>query len=200
MVQRSYHAGDHIFQSLVRAQCLYHPPSSVTWRGVPLAFNRSFALSASTTISGSLSLVRSMKLSIARSRSVPLPRVYAAGGSLVGDAFQSLVRAQCLYHHRDCAADGYLQPGFQSLVRAQCLYHRIRWGNVIAENINFQSLVRAQCLYHRSAVVGLIESQPAFNRSFALSASTTSIAATGASASDVLSIARSRSVPLPPDG
>src|SRR6266567_2593552 len=61
------------FQSLVRAQCLYH----VAWRwGVPLAchtFNRSFALSASTTQDDTHCIQYTTTLSIARSRSVPVP-------------------------------------------------------------------------------------------------------------------------------
>src|SRR2546428_7187110 len=63
---------------------------------------------------------------------------------------------------------------FQSLVRAKCLYHSAIAANTPAHPGHFQSLVRAQCLYHCNDEVNrAFENSFSFNRSFALSASTT---------------------------
>jgi len=62
---------------------------------------------------------------------------------------------------------------FQSLVRAQCLYHQTVDHVIGTSPVRFQSLVRAQCLYHIYGELDALFPFETFNRSFALSASTT---------------------------
>src|SRR6266567_3133224 len=112
------------FQALVRAQCLFH----VAWRwGVPLAchtFNRSFALSASTTQDDTHCIQYTTTLSIARSRSVPLP-LYCPlcpreQGRVAFNRSFALSASTTIYNHISAIPFSIY---FQSLVRAQCLYH-----------------------------------------------------------------------------
>ena len=110
-----------LFQSLGRAQCLCHVPEHLSFAGMLRCFNRSVALNASATFPtflldfGRCGFNRSVALnasatkrhgisnaivtvSIARSRSMPLPLKTDSSGSPQIFKFQSLGRAQCLCH------------------------------------------------------------------------------------------------------
>src|SRR5438105_1411825 len=107
-----------VFQSLVRAKCLYHPivmtmPTHITTCFFRfLSFTRSFQLSPSptTTSHSKISIFSSFYLSSALS--VSTPTVHAALPIYYGPDFQSLVRAKCLYHPGEDAHDHHILLAF----------------------------------------------------------------------------------------
>ncbi len=109
------------------------------------------------------------ELSIAQSRSMPLPLSYRVELHHEHLSFQSLSRAQCLCHTSGTARPSGTTWNFQSLSRAQCLCHgtmRRYKANTISI---FQSLSRAQCLCHGNVSLYQVL-QGTFNRSVALNA------------------------------
>ena len=159
------------FQSLGRAQCLCHTTSrsrSTQNTQVSIARSRSMPLPPYQKTGSSST---NMAVSIARSRSMPLPRIIFVLYFGIDTTFQSLGRAQCLCHFPNSKRN--LQKFlFQSLGRAQCLCH---FANMLFDANLITSFNRSVAL-NASATpkAGARKARTScFNRSVALNASAT---------------------------
>ena len=114
------------------------------------------------------------KVSIARSRSMPLPLQWGRWHKSLRNMFQSLGRAQCLCHVIGVVVRSPTGSFNRSVaLNASATEQKSFLTGAIAP---FQSLGRAQCLcHHLLAIFSLLLFCLSFNRSVALNASATSI-------------------------
>src|SRR5260370_2945066 len=130
-------------------------------QAVLASFNRSVALNAFATHSVPSGRTLWSALSIAQSRSMPLPPELGRIRLRLRH-FQSLSRAQCL-----CHLDGEIAPEltilFQSLSRAQCLCHHIRRRRMMRRSWTFNLSV-ALNPFATHKTLSFISNIDAFNR------------------------------------
>ena len=207
-----------MFQSLGRAQCLCHVPehlSLLECSDVSIARSRSMPLPRSQRFCW----ISEGVVSIARSRSMPLPQKDTAFQMQLLQ-FQSLGRAQCLCHSKPIVP---AVPRFLSFNRSVALNASATHAHLLLRTAKYARFNRSVAL-NASATVFTVTKVPlpfGFNRSVALNASATISSVTGQanppgfqslgraqclchadmlaieSSSIHVSIARSRSMPLP---
>ena len=184
------------FQSLGRAQCLCHASISKSRPSFLKCFNRSVALNASATWTMNGNSMEMGSVSIARSRSMPLPLQPIATELPISSSFNRSVALNASATH--CVRKGrHPLVRFQSLGRAQCLCHNKKRLTRVCPPLAFQSLGRAQCLCHKLKIRTSHHRQAMFQSLGRAQCLCHSLTQSRMDIPSCVSIARSRSMPLP---